>query len=431
MMRVLIQAGGAGTRLASITKNIIPKPMVRIGGKPILEHQVSLLTREGIRDITISISKSGKAIPDYFGDGSKFGCRISYIREDEPLGSGGAIGFLPPSEEETLFLFGDLMLDISISRFLAFHLEKGGMLTAFAHPNGHPYDSDVLLLDKSSLIKGILGKKVERTDFYPNLTNAGVYILSPKLVSSFGKPRKADFEKDVMAPLVGERQAYAYCSPEYVKDAGTVDRFEQVNEDLAIGIIASKNLSKKQKAIFLDRDGTLNVFGDFVTSPDKLFLAPGAAEAVKMINESSYLAIVITNQPVVARGETSFEELDRIHMKLADLLGEKGAYVDALYFCPHHPKSGFPGERKELKIECSCRKPKPGMILEAAKRFNIDLASSWMVGDTRQDVQTGINAGTKTVLLTSGDQRNNPLYEKSEPTFVAYDLLEAVKKILG
>lgn len=130
----------------------------------------------------------------------------------------------------------------------------------------------------------------------------------------------------------------------------------------------------------------------------------GVAEAIRKINESGYLAIVVTNQPVIARGEVSFEELEEIHNKMETLLGKEGAYLDAIYYCPHHPHKGYEGERPELKIDCDCRKPKPGMLLKAATDFNIDLSRSWMVGDGENDIQAGINAGCKTVLLSNGNE---------------------------
>lgn len=130
----------------------------------------------------------------------------------------------------------------------------------------------------------------------------------------------------------------------------------------------------------------------------------GVSEAIKKINASGYLAIVVTNQPVIARGEVTFQELEEIHNKMETLLGKEGAYLDAIYYCPHHPHKGYEGERPELKIECDCRKPKPGMLLKAAEDYNIDLSQSWMIGDGENDVKAGINAGCKTVLLSNSDE---------------------------
>ncbi|MCH3958710.1 MAG: HAD family hydrolase, partial [Selenomonas sp.] len=129
-------------------------------------------------------------------------------------------------------------------------------------------------------------------------------------------------------------------------------------------------------------------------------LLPGVAESIREFNAAGFLVIVVTNQPVVARGEVSFTGLEDIHKKMETLLGQQGAYVDGIYVCPHHPDRGFAGEISELKIDCDCRKPKPGLILRAAEDFNIDLAASWMVGDSARDIECGRNAGCHTALLT-------------------------------
>lgn len=431
-MIALIQAGGAGTRLKSITGDAIPKPMVKIADKPILRWQIENLCRYGIKDITIVVSPFGEvSVKNYFKDGSAFGAHISYILEPEPLGTGGSLYyFAQKHHEDFIFLFGDLMLDIDWQRFIAYHHEKDAVLTAFAHPNSHPFDSDLLVTDTTDKILKIDSKNNTRDYYYENLTNAGLYLVGPEVLDFVSKPEKIDFEKVVLAHFIETGKAFAYRSSEYVKDCGTPERYYSVNADLKSGIISAKNLSNLQKCIFLDRDGTINHFGDFVTRSELLTLQDDASESIKMINESPYLAICVTNQPVVARGETTFEELKKIHNKMEDLLGKDGAYLNDLYFCPHHPDKGYKGEVPELKIECDCRKPKIGLLLRAQQRYNIDFASSWMIGDTKQDIQTGLNAGCRTILLTCGDPNYNKKYASAKPTYVVSSLHEAIQTIL-
>lgn len=218
-------------------------------------------------------------------------------------------------------------------------------------------------------------------------------------VGENGKPIKVDLDRQLLKPLAGTGKMFCYDSPEYVKDMGTPERYDAVCEDYKAGRVSGKNLQNKQKAIFLDRDGTINKYVGFLRNINEFELLDGAADAIKKINASGYLAIVITNQPVIARGEVSFEELERIHNKMETLLGKKGAYLDAIYFCPHHPHKGYEGERPELKFDCDCRKPKPGMLLKAAQDFNIDLAQSWMIGDGENDIRAGQNAGCQTAFI--------------------------------
>ena len=428
-MYAVIQAGGAGTRLKTITGDL-PKVMVELNGKPIIEWQIESLKRSGIQDLLIIISKNGKLISDYCGDGKKFGVNISYITEESPLGTAGGLYFAKEIiKDDFILCFGDLMLDVDWMRFHRFHKEKGSSLTAFAHPNSHPFDSDLLVTNDEEKIIKIDSKHNVRDYYYENLTNAGLYVCSKEVLDFIKEPSKIDFEKAVLTHFVEEGKAYAYRSSEYVKDCGTPDRYYSVEKDLKNGIIHGKSLSNLQKCIFLDRDGTINKYRGLVKKADELELADDAALAIKTINTSSYLAICATNQPVVARGDTTFEELRNIHNKMETLLGKDGAYLDALYFCPHHPAGGFEGEVPELKFDCDCRKPKIGLLKKAQERFNIDLSKSWFIGDTDRDIQTGINAGCRTIFL---DTTPNPpiRFEDAKPDFVCHSLSEAVNLIM-
>ena len=218
-----------------------------------------------------------------------------------------------------------------------------------------------------------------------------------------GKIIKVDLDRQLLKPLSGTGKMFCYDSPEYVKDMGTPERFYAVERDFKNGIVEGKNLSNKQKAIFLDRDGTINKYVGFLRDETEFELLDGVAAAIKDINSSGYLCIVVTNQPVIARGEVSFEELEVIHHKMETLLGLEGAYIDGLYFCPHHPHKGYEGEIAELKFDCECRKPKPGMLLQAAEDFNIDLSQSFMIGDSESDIKAGKAAGCKTVFIGEED----------------------------
>ena len=428
-MYAVIQAGGAGTRLKTITGGL-PKVMVELNGKPIIEWQIESLKRSGILDLLIIISKNGKLISDYCGDGKKFGVNISYISEESPLGTAGGLYFAKEIiKDDFILCFGDLMLDVDWMRFHRFHKEKGSSLTAFAHPNSHPFDSDLLVTNNEEKIIKIDSKHNVRDYYYENLTNAGLYVCSKEVLDFIKEPSKIDFEKAVLTHFVEGGKAYAYRSSEYVKDCGTPDRYYSVEKDLKNGIIHGKSLSNLQKCIFLDRDGTINKYRGLVKKTDELELADDAALAIKTINTSSYLAICATNQPVIARGDTTLEELRNIHNKMETLLGKDGAYLDALYFCPHHPAGGFEGEVPELKFDCDCRKPKIGLLKKAQERFNIDLSKSWFIGDTDRDIQTGINAGCRTIFL---DTTPNPpiRFEDAKPDFVCHSLSEAVNLIM-
>lgn len=399
-MKVVIMAGGKGTRITSVASDI-PKPMILIDGKPVLEHEIACLRKQGFTDIILTVSHLGNVIMDYFQDGFKFGVHIEYYFEKEPLGNAGALFKIKEKlTEDFLLLNADAMFDVDFKRFVDFHKQHNALVTLFTHPNSHPYDSGLIVSNEHNQVEKWLAKEDERPIYYKNRVNAGLHVISPEVLNQVIDTQKIDLDRQLLKPLAGTKKMYCYDSPEYVKDMGTPERYYAVCEDFKTGRVQSKNLSNKQKAIFLDRDGTINKYVGFLREIEQFELLPNTSEAIKKINDSGYLAIVVTNQPVVARGEVTFEQLDQIHNKMETLLGKDGAYLDGIYFCPHHPHKGFEGEIPELKVECECRKPKPGMLLQAAKDFNIDLSKSWMIGDSDNDILAGENAGCFTARVT-------------------------------
>lgn len=404
-------AGGRGTRISELFPDI-PKPLIPIENIPVLEREIISLRDQDFTDIILTIGYKADKIKSYFGDGNKWGVKIEYFVEDKPLGNAGALFFLD-LKEDFLLLNADAVFDVDFNRMVAFHKQHGGLVTLFTHPNSHPYDSGLIIAGENGEVEKWLAKEDERPLYYKNRVNAGLHIISPKVLEMSGmnkeeigkeidgKVKKVDLDRQILKPLCGTETMFCYDSPEYVKDMGTPERFHQVEEDFEKGVVQAKNLKNKQKAIFLDRDGTINKYVGFLRKEEEFELLPGVTDAIKRINKSGYLAVVVTNQPVIARGEVTFEGLETIHNKMETLLGKEGAYLDAIYFCPHHPHSGYEGEVKELKIDCDCRKPKPGMLLKAAKDLNIDLSQSYMVGDSESDIKAGKAAGCKTVLLNA------------------------------
>lgn len=428
-MQAVIMAGGKGTRLASVTKDI-PKPMVPIMNRPLLEYQINNLKENGITDIIVVVGYLGEVIKEYFSDGSKFGVHITYYEEEVPLGTAGALREIKDQlEEDFILIFGDLFINISFIRFWNFHKKKKAAITLFAHPNSHPYDSDILVEDSDHRVIAWSYKNTERTTDYKNLVNAGVYVIHKGALEHLPDCQKVDLEKQLITKLISSREIFAYHSTEYVKDIGTPERLAKVEKDVQNKIDEHRNLKNKQKAIFLDRDGTINAYVGFLRNVEQFVLENNAAKAIQKINESEYLAIVITNQPVIARGEVSFDGLDAIHNRMHTLLGMEGAYIDDVYYCPHHPDKGFPGEVSDLKFACNCRKPNTGLIDEAVEKYNIDLENSWIIGDTGVDIQTGIHAGIHTALVMTGESDKFKKYHV-DPDLIGTDLLDCVCKIM-
>lgn len=428
-MKIVIMAGGKGTRISSI-RNDIPKPMIDINGKPVLQHQIEYFKRNGYNDFIIIIGHLGNKIIDYFGNGSKYNVDIKYFSEDAPLGTAGALKMIKDDlVDDFLLVNGDIIFDIDLDRLIEFHKKKNALATIATHPNSHPYDSSLIFIDDDNCVVKWLVKEDDRKNIYGNRVNAGIHLLSSKIINFIDKidKDKIDLDRDVLKRIVKLKGLYSYDTPEYIHDMGTPDRYTQVCEDIKNELPKKKNLKNRQKAIFLDRDGTINKYKGFINNADDIELLKGVSEAIKKINSSEYLAIVITNQPVIARGECSIEELNTIHEKLKYLLGLDGAYLDDIFYCPHHPDIGFDGEIKELKIKCACRKPDNGLLLEASKKYNIDLENSYMIGDSYIDIQAGEKSKCKTYLIKNDydDSKDN----KVNNLITVRDLFSAVKFI--
>ena len=186
-----------------------------------------------------------------------------------------------------------------------------------------------------------------------------------------------------------------------------------------------------RRAVFIDRDGTISEEVGYINHPARFRVFPFAAAAVKHLNENGWLAIVVTNQAGVARGYFSEDMIQTVHAEMTKELESSGARLDAVYYCAHHPSVGEPPYR----FDCDCRKPKPGLILRAAKDFDIDLAESWMAGDRYSDVELARNAGVKSMLVMSGYGRGEWEHQRGswteQPDLVAENLLEAVRVIVA
>lgn len=431
-MKTVIMAGGRGTRLDMFTSDV-PKPLVKIEGIPSLQRELEVLREQGFDDIIITVSYLADKIIDFFGDGSRFGVNIEYYIEEKPMGNAGALFKIKDKLScDFLLLNADIVFNVDLNRLIKFHQNAGAAATILTHPNNHPYDSGLIVSDSKGCVLEWISKEEYRPKWYKNRVNAGIHVLNSRIFEELNTyysrnkdviTFKVDLDREVLKPLCHLRELYCYDSPEYVKDMGTLDRYNEVSEDIRQGLVNSKSLKSKQKAIFLDRDGTINKYKGFITDINQFELIPNVADAIKRINKAGYLVIVITNQPVIARGEISEDELRNIHNKMETLLGEEGAYIDGLYYCPHHPDIGYEGEIKELKIDCDCRKPKPGMLFDAANDFNIDLSQSWMIGDSKNDICAGISAGCKTALI------GNDYYNQDKTVQSLYDFVNNVLNI--
>jgi histidinol-phosphate phosphatase family protein len=438
MNQAVILAGGKGTRLKDRLGDL-PKPMISISGKPLLEHQVDLARRYGFTRLLFFVHHRADLIEQHFEDGSRWGVNIRYIVEKEPLGTAGAVlaGF-EELADSFLVMYGDTMVNVDLQRIWSRHREKRADGTLLLHPNDHPLDSDLVEVNSESFVTAFHNRPHSDGVWRQNLVNAALYVLEKRTLAAFrGKfraslgPAVFDFGRDLFpAMLESGARLLGYNSPEYIKDIGTPQRYEKVCAEFTSGVIAASSLATPQRVVFLDRDGTLVAEKDCLRTADELELLPGVAEAIQRLNHHGWRAVVVTNQPVIAKGWCTERELQNMHNKLETLLGREHTFLDRIYFCPHHPEKGFAGERPELKIDCDCRKPKTGMIRQAASDLNADLKRSWLIGDTTTDLQTAKNAGLKSILVRSGYAGRDGKYDAT-PDFIADNILGAVNLLLA
>ena len=184
-------------------------------------------------------------------------------------------------------------------------------------------------------------------------------------------------------------------------------------------------MKKQRPAVFLDRDGTLNIERELVRRSEDLSLIDGVPSALKSLQDDGFALIVVTNQSAIARGTLSEDELRSVHDRLTELLASEGVSLDGIFYCPHHPTEGAP----PLKSACECRKPAPGMIQDAAKKHDLDLARSWMVGDNISDIRAAESAGIQSLLVLTG--KGQRFADQLPSSRVTEDLSAAAQKILS
>lgn len=429
--QAVILAGGLGTRLRTVIGNV-PKALAEVGGKPVLGHQLDLCRRHGFDNVLLLLGHGAEAVRDYVGDGSRFGLSCQSVIEDKPLGTAGAVlAAKSLLQDNFLVMYCDTMLDIDLDRFWRFADKRQASAALLVHPNDHPFDSDLVVTDADDRITGF---SRWREDGAPlrNLASAALYVMNEKALEKV-RPREGafDFGRHVFPELVAQGEMLvAYRSVEYIKDLGTPERLEKVNRDLSVGKVDPSRSGRPRPAVFLDRDGVINVERNGVLDPSQMELVPGAAEGLRLLNKAGLATIVVTNQPFVSHGTLSESALDAVHAAMERDLARGHAYVDAIYYCPHHPHKGYEGERAELKIECDCRKPKPGMIFRAAEGLHLDLPNSWMIGDRTGDIEAARRAGLRSVLVRGGYGGKDGANAVA-PDFTFDDLHEAARFIVS
>lgn len=405
----VIVAGGRGSRALPLTGEQLPKALLPLQGVPIIVRQLEELARNGVGEVAVLAGHlAGPLGPVLAATATRLGVRIERFVEGEPRGTAGNLPAIEPfvAGRDLFVVYGDVLFDLDLARLARHHQEQGALATILARPNDHPLTSDIVLQDDAGRIRELVpkaGKDPGR--YYPNLVPASIYCLAPRIFGSLPRSGRCDFVHDLFpALLVRNERLVCYQTTEYTRDIGTPAGHAAAEREIQAGVPARLSWRNRRPAVFFDRDGVLNrePGGHGVLRAADLAVLPGAPAAVRLANDAGWLTVLVTNQPQLAKGMTTPEELARIHARLESELASTGARLDRIYHCPHHPEAGHPGEVAALKIACDCRKPAPGMLHRAATELPLDLSRSVLIGDRDRDRQAALAAGVAFLSVAPG-----------------------------
>lgn len=421
-IKVLVVSGGKGTRLSTILEEI-PKPMISILGKPLLERLLLHAKKYRLKKFLFKTGYLSEKIESYFGNGRNYNCKIEYLIEKELLGTCGGLNFLKNEKNPVIVIYGDTLININLIKLLKYHYSQNAQVTLVVHESDHPEDSDIVVRNDDGQVIDIIHKP--GSNQFGNISNAALYVINPECFSEIPEKGVWDFGKNLIPKLIAKKyKIFAYLTTEYIKDIGTVKRYNEVLDDITHGKVYNR-----VQAVFLDRDGVINIEKGLISKKEDLSLMPDASYAIGLLNDVGIPSFVTTNQPVIARNMCTLEELEEIHTYLCQLLNKEGVYLNDIYYCPHHPDKGFPEENVEFKCRCTCRKPQIGLLKEVEKEYNLDLKQCFIIGDSTTDIQTGINAGCRTILLKTGYAGMDKKYSVY-PDYIFNNFSEAVKFIV-
>lgn len=380
--QAVILAGGQGIRLRPFTyKN--PKPMIPVNERPFLEHLVEMLKENGIKEIVLLSGYLSEKISNYFGDGSKFGVNIKYSvtpfldengKENE---SGKRLKNAEHLLDDTfLLMYCDNYWPFQLEKLEKFYDEHKTDALVTIYSNKDNFTKNNTLVDNNGYVI-----KYDRSRKEKNLNGVeiGFFIINKKILKLLPE-HNSHFEKDILPLLISQKQLSGYLTNHKYYSISAPERVK----------ITKKFLSPK-KVVFLDRDGVINKKapeGDYVKSWQEFKFFPESVEALKILGQKGYDIYIITNQAGIARGMMTEKDLEIIHQKMKKKLEKNKIKINGIYYCSHGRDDG-----------CECRKPKPGLLFQAAREHNLNLTKAIFIGDDKRDIQAGEAAGCKTILL--------------------------------
>jgi D-glycero-D-manno-heptose 1,7-bisphosphate phosphatase len=383
--QIAFLVGGRGTRLGAVTANM-PKPAVEVAGRPFLDYAIQNASRFGFTDILLLTGHLGEVIAERYDGKTMRGARIRCVREPEAAGTAGALlNARDVLDERFLLCNGDSFFDINFLALEALAVDGAWTAKLALRQMADAGRYGAVKLD-GTRITGF----AEKVDSAPGLINGGVYVLDRAILGEIEK-LPCSIENDIFPKLAARGLLYGMPADGYFIDIGIPADLARAQTELP------KHLTRP--AIFFDRDGVLNEDPGYLHKAQDLRWMPGAREAVRFANDAGWLTFVITNQAGVARGYYDEAAVRHLHYWIASELAERGAHIDAYYYCPHHPTAG----QGAYLQACICRKPQPGMILQAMTEWPVDAARSLLIGDYPSDIEAAHAAGVEGRLMGKND----------------------------
>ena len=422
-----ILVGGQGTRLRSLVDDR-PKPIAKVSGRPFLYYLLEQLHQQGVRRAVLCTGYRANQIENELGTNYK-DLLLEYSVEREPLGTGGALrqALCKCDSDPLLVLNGDSYCDFQLRPFLAWHQARraAGSLWLTQVDDGSRFGK--VQTDSVGEVTQFVEKQVTSDrDVDPHWINAGVYLLSSRILESIEPERKISLERTTFPGWV-DRGLCGYRGGGRFLDIGTPETYEKAAEFFreceasmdAVRLPVGKQ-SGRCRAVLLDRDGVINQERHYLSDADDVELIPGAAEGLSQLQELGFCLVVVTNQSAIGRGYLDEKGLAAIHSRLAELLAAEGVVLDGVYHCPHTPDEN-----------CGCRKPAPGLVLQASREHDFDPSEAFLVGDKKCDVDLGKKVGATTFLVMTGHGREELRDRSVEADYVAPSLKSVAEIVEG
>jgi len=397
LSQAVILVGGLGTRLGELTART-PKPLLPVAGRPFVEHLLQEVSRYGFRKATLLAGRFGDQVRATYDGQVIFDLAVDVVVEPSPMGTGGALAFAAAEarlDPEFLLMNGDSWIDMDLVRLVrnweAARTERPGtraQLLLQTVPDAARYGT----VTATDGLVTVFQEKSPESANRPGQINAGVYVLDRTILKDVPSDRVTSLETDILPKLVADGRVVSILAPEgsYFIDIGLPDTYLRADEELM--------RHRRRPAIFLDRDGTLNVDRGYTHKITDLSWQPDARQAVKYANDAGYYVFVVTNQAGVARGLYQESDVIAFHAEMQSQLYEIGAHVDAFEWCPFHVDGTVAAYRQDSRR----RKPSPGMIEDLVDVWPVEMSRSLLIGDSPDDMKAAEAAGLVGIRYTGG-----------------------------